>query len=326
MKVYDENADGVLDTRELILLLKDIVKTLLEEQRSLGVRRLYDQAAFARDQATKLTTKIRELEEKRELARQEQEKADFEQACGILQERHDIEMKACRRNTEAEMEQRRHLLHQKLSREKEDLERQLGAQPPPKPRFSSRLIAMRHAEMFLSKTERYKEAFDVRRNTKVDEEKEYNAVKDDFERKQELRRARLYDTHDFEALRSEETLKDMHWRNKRHIMKEKKRLSDTIKFNKEDIEHALKMEVHKVKRTMINAEIPSCRYINKTTNPSCRGSRKLEQAVGKRFLAIPGLSEIHDFTNTEDFPLIAFTERSARSKQMEKQAMALTAR
>merc|ERR1712224_872901 len=153
---------------------------------------------------------------------QEQEKADFEQACGILQERHDEEMKACRQKTEAEMEQRRHLLHQKLSREKEDLERQLGAQPLPKPRFSSRLIAMRHAEMLLSKTERYEEAFAVRRNTKMDEEKEYNAVKDNFERKQELRRARLYDTHDFEALRSEETLKDMHWRNKRHIIRRKR--------------------------------------------------------------------------------------------------------
>jgi len=165
-----------------------------------------------------------------------------------------------------------------------------------------------------SKTERYEEAYDVRRNTKVDEEKEYAQVKQEYQRKQDARREILQRTHHFEMLRSEESLKDMHWRTKRHVARSNKRLSDTIAFNKLDIEHALTMEMHKVVGTTHNADPPSTRRVSQLTNPSCRGSRKLEQAVGKRFLQIPGLSEIHDFTNVDDFPIIALTQRGRKKK------------
>merc|ERR1711988_245474 len=100
-------------------------------------------------------------------------------------------MQECIEMSDAAIRQREHLFNQKLAREKEDLAREIRAAPPPKPRYSKRLIAMRHAEMLLAKTQRYEEAYDVRRTTRVEEANEYEALQKEFNRKQDQRRESL---------------------------------------------------------------------------------------------------------------------------------------
>merc|ERR1712070_656855 len=243
--------------------------------------------------------KVKELETKIEVKRQEVAEKDFSKAVDVMSNTSSHEIKAFQMEQEANIALRTRHFEEKLEREKEDLEKEIERTPVPKPRYSKKLIEMRHAEMLLAKTQRFEEAYDVRRTTKVEEEKEYEVVMNKFETKMAGKRESLEERQAFQTRRFDETIKDMQWRLRREVAKKKKNFADTMAFNRRDMGHAMTMELKKVTGEAHNADPPTHRYISKLTNPTCRGIRKLEQVVGKRHLAIPGLAHQHDF---KDFP------------------------
>ena len=109
----------------------------------------------------------------------------------------------------------------------------------------------------------------------------------------------------------------MDWRAKQYFEDLKDDFNRTTAFNKRDVDHALAMEMHKVRHNIKNADPPTHRKINPKTNISCRGSRQLENICGKRYLAIPGLAMNHDFKNTTDFPIISKISTKNRFKTQE---------
>jgi len=305
MKEYDKNSDGVLDDREMLDMFKDIAKKLNEERQDLGQKRMYHQAAEARDTVIGLHKRIQETQERMERERGDGCKANFDRARDIMSKNNEEHIKELKATSDESIERKSRIFDQKLSREKEELEISLRAQPLPKPRFSKKLIAMRHAEMALARGCRFEEAYDLRRSTKKAEEEEFAALTRKFYETQDLTRNTLTETHEFERQRHQETTKDLQWRAKRYFAHEKSLFSDRMRFHKTDIDHALTMDLNKVKGTQMNADMPSRRKVNIATNSGCRGQRQLEQVIGKRHLAIPGLCEKHDFGNIVDFPIIS---------------------
>ena len=145
------------------------------------------------------------------------------------------------------------------------------------------------------------------------EEQEWDQRKDEFKAKQEARRENQRRAHVFETQRYHESTKDLELRANRYFAETRSDFGRTISFQRAETEHALKMEIHKVKSNLMNSDPPNRRRINPQTNPSCRGSRKLESIVGKPWLAIPSMSDLHDFKNA-DFPIISQISSKNRFK------------
>ena len=149
---------------------------LVKQRNEAGAMRVYDDAAIARDMAVVLTRLVKETEVRMENARQEAEQRDLEKAVGLVQQRMEKGIQGSMASKEWEVERRKRWLEDKLESERCLLEEKLARVPPPKPRYSTKLLSMRHAESVLNKTMRYEEAYDVRRLTKVLEAEEYEAL------------------------------------------------------------------------------------------------------------------------------------------------------
>ena len=212
------------------------------------------------------------------------------------------------------LDKRRRHFEAKIEAAKFKLEKDILATPPPRKRYSTALLKLRHAETVLANTKRFEEAHNVRRMTKVMEAEEWGVIKKDFALRQEEKRERLKRAQKFERQRYQETTKDMHMKADRYFNETRADFNRTISFQRAETEHALKMEIHKVKSNLFDADPPKYRKINPKTNPSCRGSRKLESIVGKPWLAIPSMSNMHDFKDP-DCPIISQVNSRNRFKE-----------
>ena len=174
---HDDIADSYLPVYLAALKAERI--RVVQQRQEAGAVRVYDEAATARDMAVIFTRLIKETEVRMEEARLTGEDRDRRKAVDIVQERMEKGIQGSAASKEWEMERRRRWLEDKLESERGLLEDELSRVPPPKPRYSTRLLSMRHAESILNRTMRYEEAYDVRRLTKVLEAEEYEA-KDDY--------------------------------------------------------------------------------------------------------------------------------------------------
>merc|ERR1712147_507485 len=85
----------------------------------------------------------------------------------------------------------------------------------------------------------------------------------------------------------------MRWRAKRENQEIRRQQAQCQQNHRTAMNHMLAMEMHKVKGTTHNVALK--RRPRTETNASCRGTRLNDLYVGKRHLAIPSLSQVHNF-------------------------------
>ena len=187
--------------------LKQERAKIVAQRKEYGGMRVYDEAATMRDMATILTGMIKDTEVRIEEARQNVEQRNLEKAVSLIHKKLESDIAGSTASKEWEVERRKRHLEDKLAKETILLEEQLERVPLPKPRYSTRLLNMRHAEKILNQSMRYEEAYDVRRLTKVLEAEEYEKLMEKHQRKLDMRREKLERRHSFERERQWSTLK-----------------------------------------------------------------------------------------------------------------------
>jgi len=299
MRMFDSDNNGVLNAKEQGEMYQSILKALELERKKEMAARNYDAGAAIRDQIAHIRKQIAKLDIDNEQRRQVEQKKQFESGMAARDETMKQQMRDTMARTEASISTRISLWNQRTELETAMLNKELAAWPIPPPRYSKGLIEMRHAEMALASDQRYEEAKNVRATTQVREKNEMKQLMQEWECKRGRIRHDLEKEHIDSAMRLEEKVKDMRWRAKRDNQ-DFRHLEKLCRKNQtKDMGHMLVMEKLKVAGTAHNVALPPARKPRPETNASCRGTRLSNFYIGKRHLAIPSLSGVHDFKKGE---------------------------
>eukprot|EP00656_Telonema_subtile_P005223 TRINITY_DN12374_c0_g1_i1.p1 TRINITY_DN12374_c0_g1~~TRINITY_DN12374_c0_g1_i1.p1 ORF type:complete len:357 (+),score=106.98 TRINITY_DN12374_c0_g1_i1:219-1289(+) len=252
MSQFDTQNDGVLSQSEQQQLYRTILAKLDSERKKEAAKRNYDATAAIRDQIALMRAKIRALDCEHEERRQEEQKKLFQSTIASRQQSLSNKLRLHTASNEKRIARKVCLNKEKNMLETQLLAKELAHWPRPKPRYSKGLIEMRHAEMALSKDQRYEEARGVRGTTKVMEQQEYSSLLDGFQAKKDHQYHMMGTKHNFNEARLDETVKDMRWRNKRYLEEQRALQAQCRRNHERAMDHALKMEMHKVKGTTHN--------------------------------------------------------------------------
>ena len=312
MRMFDSDNNGVLNAKEQAEMFKAILKALECERKKEMAARNYDAGTAIRDQIANIRLQIKKLDLENEERRQAEQKAMFQKAMSARNDTMKKTMADKMDKTEKNINQRVKLWNQRTGLETMMLEKELSSWPQPPARYSKGLIEMRHAEMALASDQRYEEAQNVRATTQVREAKEMAQLLAEWECKRDTMRHNMEKDHIDSAMRLEEKVKDMRWRAKRGNQDFRKRDMLCRKNHTNDMRHMLTMEKHKVVGTAHNVALPPARKPCPETNASCRGTRLNDMYIGKRHLAIPSLSGVHDFKHGDSVKMGETDKRHKR--------------